>query len=83
MDIESEAREHNSLLDEMGNGFESTFGFLTTGRNRVNRLISSGRGNRRFMCYLSIGITVLLFLMYFLISRSVTSVKSNHFDNDV
>lgn len=73
MDMEHEARDHNRLLDQMGDGFESTFGFMTGGRNRVNRLLQSGRGNRRFLCYLSMAISAFLFLVYFLIGRALRS----------
>ena len=70
MDMESEAKDHNRLLDDMSSGFESTFGFLTSGRNRVNRLLQSSKNNRRFMCYLSLGISSFLFILYYLISRA-------------
>lgn len=79
MDMEQEARDHNRLLDDMSNGFESTFGFLTGGRNRVNRLLQSNRGNRKFMCYLSLTIAAFLFVVYFLIGRALSpSSPSTH-----
>lgn len=77
MDMEHEARDHNRLLVDMSGGFESTFGFLTGGRNRVNRLLQSNRNNRRFMCYLSLAITAFLFVIYFLIARTLSSSSSS------
>ena len=73
MDMEQEARNHNRLLDDLGGGFESTFGFLSGGRHHVNRLLQSSRGNRRFLCYLSLGIAAFLFLAYYLIGRALSS----------
>ena len=76
MDIEYEARDQR-LLDNMSSGFESTFSFLTSGNNRINRLLLSGRGNRKFCCYLSLAITAFLFIFYFLIHSALYS-SSKH-----
>jgi hypothetical protein len=73
IDIEHETKEHNRLLDGMDQDFDNTFGFLTTGRNRVNRLLQSGRNNRKFMCYFSAGLATFLLLAYYIISRSLNS----------
>lgn len=62
MDIEYEARDQR-LLDEMSGGFESTFSFLSTAGNRINRVILSGRGHRKFVYLTAI---VMAFLLYFL-----------------
>jgi len=71
LDIEVETKEHNRLLDNVDNDFDSNLGFIFNGRNRVNRLLQSGRQNRRFMCYLSLVLTVFLILIYYFISKSL------------
>lgn len=75
MDIEYEARDQR-LLDDMSSGFESTFSFLTSGSNRINRLLLSGRGNRKLCCYMSLAITALLFILYFMIHSALYSTSS-------
>lgn len=76
MDIEYEARDQR-LLDDMSSGFESTFSFLTSGSNRINRLLLSGRSNRRLCCYLSLAITAFLFIFYFMIHSALYSSPSS------
>ena len=73
IDIEQETKEHNRLLDGVDDDFDSTFGFLAGGRNRVNRLLQSSRSNRKLMCYFSLAISASLLLVYYLISRSLKS----------
>ncbi|XP_054162693.1 BET1-like protein [Oppia nitens] len=73
IDIETETKEHNRLLEEVDNDFDSNLGFLTNGRNRVNRLLQSNRQNRRFMCYLSLILTSIFIFMYYLITKSLNT----------
>lgn len=69
MDIDNEAKEQNRYLDGMGGDFESNVGLLGGTIKRFDTMLSSGRGNRRLMCYL-IGIVVIIFFFaYFLIER--------------
>ena len=63
MDIEYEARDQR-LLDDMSGGFESTFSFLTTAGNRINRVILSGRGPRKFVYLTAIAMAFLLYFLY-------------------
>jgi len=77
MDIEHETIEHNRLLDNVDDDFDSTFGFLANGRNRVNRLLQSSRSNRKYMCYISLAICFILLLIYYLISRSINAPKES------
>ncbi|KAI1280654.1 BET1-like protein [Halotydeus destructor] len=74
IDIEHETKEHNRLLDGIDDEFDSTFGFITNGRNRVNRLLQSSSSNRKFMCYFSIAIAGSLLVVYYLLSRSLVAV---------
>jgi len=60
LDMESEAKDHNRLLDDMTTGFETTFGFLTSGRDRITRLLLNNRNNRKTLCYISLGVSRLI-----------------------
>ncbi|XP_074603733.1 BET1-like protein [Brevipalpus obovatus] len=73
VDIEHETKEHNRLLDDVGENFVGLFGSLARGKTRVERLLSSSSGNRKFLCYLSAGITGFLIFSYYLLARSLNS----------
>ncbi|RWS03146.1 BET1-like protein, partial [Dinothrombium tinctorium] len=73
VDIDTEVNDHNRLLNGVDNEFDSVLGFIHSGRNRVNRLLDSGRNNRRLMCYVAVGFTALLIFTYYLISKSLVS----------
>ncbi|RWS26209.1 hypothetical protein B4U80_05906, partial [Leptotrombidium deliense] len=47
IDIETETKEHNTLLDSIDGDFGGVNGFIHGSRNRVNRLLVSGKNNRR------------------------------------
>jgi len=49
--------------------FESSQGLLTGSMKRINHMVSSGKGNRKLMCYIILGLIVLFFLSYYLISK--------------
>ncbi|KAL3842610.1 hypothetical protein ACJMK2_020603 [Sinanodonta woodiana] len=69
LDIESETREQNRNLDTMHDDFGSGEGLLTGSMTRLNHMVSSGKGNRKVMCYIIIGLVGLFFLSYYLISK--------------
>ncbi|KAJ6225034.1 hypothetical protein RDWZM_003579 [Blomia tropicalis] len=46
IDIENETKLHNRFLDEVDDDFDSNFAFLSTTRNRLNRLIRSNRSSK-------------------------------------
>jgi len=69
IDIETETKEHNRLLDSVDNDFDSNLGFLSGGRNRLNRLLTQGSQNRKFMCYLSLILTIFLVILYYFLTR--------------
>lgn len=79
VDIETESKEHNKLLDDADSDFDSVFGFLRGGQNRVTRLLGASKGNRKFLFYLSIGLASFLLFSYYLISRSLTSNDNQFF----
>ncbi|XP_023217254.1 BET1-like protein [Centruroides vittatus] len=68
-DIEVETKEHNKLLDSMGDDFEGTTGFLHGSFGRVHKVLNSGRGNRKITCYISLFLVGAFIIMYYLISR--------------
>ncbi|XP_053213431.1 BET1-like protein [Panonychus citri] len=73
VDIEQETKEHNRLLDDVNDDFVGLLGNVIGGKNKINRLLNSGRNNRRFLCYLSLGLTTFLIFSYYLIARSMSS----------
>ncbi|KAL4613475.1 BET1-like protein [Arapaima gigas] len=71
-DIDKEAEEHNSYLDSMDSNFLSATGLLTGSVKRFSTMVRSGRDNRRILCYVSVGLVLLFFLLYYLVSRAQT-----------
>ncbi|KAK4308862.1 hypothetical protein Pmani_007251 [Petrolisthes manimaculis] len=69
LDIENEAYEHNRLLDGMGNDFSSGEGLLSSSLGRVKGLLTSGRQNRRAMCYMALFVVVFIFMIWYLSSQ--------------
>ncbi|ESO97253.1 hypothetical protein LOTGIDRAFT_231473 [Lottia gigantea] len=72
VDLNTEAKESNSFLDGMSDNFGSATGLLTGSMSRMSHMVNSGKGNRKLMCYIIIGLVTLFFISYYLISR-VTS----------
>ena len=76
MDIERETKEHNRLLDDTSKDADGIFGFLINGKNKINRLLLTSRGNRKLMFYFAIILMFFLFMIYALISRSLQVKES-------
>ncbi|XP_076039808.1 BET1-like protein isoform X2 [Oratosquilla oratoria] len=72
LDIENETHEHNRLLDSMGGDFNSGESLMTGSFGRVKNLLSSGRQNRRVMCYTAGFIVVFIVILYYLMTRIST-----------
>ena len=68
-DIESEAKDHNRLLDNVDGDFDSTGNFLSGTLNRVNHMLGTGRSNRKLMCYIAGGVVIFITLIYMLSSK--------------
>ncbi|XP_016099522.1 BET1-like protein [Sinocyclocheilus anshuiensis] len=68
-DIDKEAEEQNTYLDGMDSNFLSATGLLTGSVKRFSTMVRSGRDNRKILCYMSIGLVVVFFLLYYLVSR--------------
>ncbi|KAK8742564.1 hypothetical protein OTU49_001956, partial [Cherax quadricarinatus] len=69
LDIENEAYEHNRLLDGISNDFSSGEGLLSGSMNRVKNLLTTGRQNRKAMCYMAGFVVVFLLILFYLLSR--------------
>ncbi|KAH3777491.1 BET1-like protein [Dreissena polymorpha] len=70
LDIESETKDQNRYMDDhMSGEFDSSQGLLTGSMNRINHMVTAGKGNRKLMCYIILGLVVLFFLSYYLISK--------------
>lgn len=68
-DIEIETKEHNRLLDSMGNDFDSGQGFLSGSYGRMNKMLSTGGKNRRVMCYISLFLVGMFVIIYYLLAK--------------
>lgn len=68
-DIENEAKDHNRLLDNVGDDFDSTGHFLSGTLNRVQKMMGSGRHNRKLMCYTAGGVVFVIMFFYFLSTK--------------
>ncbi|XP_073798107.1 BET1-like protein isoform X1 [Danio rerio] len=68
-DIDKDAEEQNAYLDGMDSNFLSTTGLLTGSVKRFSTMVRSGRDNRKILCYVSVGLVVAFFLLYYLVSR--------------
>lgn len=69
LDIDDEAADSNRYLDSMGGDYESTQGLLGGSVHRLSHMVQANRGNRKLMCYLVLGLVLLFFLTYYLISK--------------
>uniref|UniRef100_A0A7N6FDJ7 BET1-like protein n=1 Tax=Anabas testudineus TaxID=64144 RepID=A0A7N6FDJ7_ANATE len=68
-DIDREADDQNEYLDNMDSNFLSATGLLTGSVKRFSTMVRSGRDNRRILCYVSVGLVLVFFLLYYLVSR--------------
>lgn len=68
-DIDKDAEEQNAYLDGMDSNFLSATGLLTGSVKRFSTMVRSGRDNRKILCYMSVGLVVVFFLLYYLVSR--------------
>ncbi|CAF1057731.1 unnamed protein product [Didymodactylos carnosus] len=71
-DIENETKEHNKFLDSMRFDFDTARGFLGGSSRHLNTVMTSGRGDRRTMCYI-IGAIILAFIFLYYVLSSFRS----------
>ncbi|XP_060694511.1 BET1-like protein isoform X2 [Hemiscyllium ocellatum] len=72
LDIDQEASDQNRYLDGMDSDFLSATGLLTGSVKRFSLMVKSGRDNKKLLCYMSIGLVLLFFILYFLVRRIQT-----------
>ncbi len=72
-DMQQEAKDHNRLLDNVDDDFDSTGNFLSGTLNRVNHMLGTGRNNRKLMCYTAFGVVFVLLLLYLFVHRLSSS----------
>ncbi|XP_034033256.1 BET1-like protein [Thalassophryne amazonica] len=68
-DIDREAEDQNDYLDNMDSNFMSATGLLSGSVKRFSTMVRSGRDNRRLLCYMSLGLVLVFFLLYYLVTR--------------
>ncbi|NXJ68024.1 BET1L protein, partial [Rostratula benghalensis] len=73
LDIDKDAEEQNRYLD----GMVRTVAFFVTGLltgsvKRFSTMTRSGRDNRRLLCSVSVGLVVIFFILYYLVSKAGT-----------
>jgi blocked early in transport 1 len=73
-DIETEAKEHHTLLDGISLDFESGSGMLNGSMNRINKMMSSGRSNRKATFYVA-GLIVTVFVVIYFGSSAIFTSK--------
>ncbi|XP_078366507.1 BET1-like protein [Oculina patagonica] len=71
IDIENESKQQNKYLDGMGDDFGSSSGLLSGSAARLSQMISSGRSNRKIMCYLIAGLVGFFFIGYYALSKVI------------
>ncbi|CAF3234661.1 unnamed protein product [Rotaria socialis] len=68
IDIDNEAKEHNRFLDSMRFDFDTARSFIGGSSRHLGNVMSSGKGDRRFMCYIIGGIVFIFVFLYYVIS---------------
>uniref|UniRef100_A0A8C2YCM0 Bet1 golgi vesicular membrane trafficking protein like n=1 Tax=Coturnix japonica TaxID=93934 RepID=A0A8C2YCM0_COTJA len=52
--------------------FLSATGLLTGSMKRFSTMTRSGRENRKLLCFVSVGLVVVFFILYYLVSKAGT-----------
>lgn len=68
-DIDRETEDQNEYLDGMDSNFLSATGLLTGSVKRFSTMVRSSRDNRRLLCYISVGLVLVFFILYYIIMR--------------
>ncbi|CAH3015578.1 unnamed protein product [Porites evermanni] len=71
IDIENETKQQNKYLDGMGDEFSSSSSLLGGSAARLSTMISSGRSNRKLMCYMIAALVGIFFFGYYALSRVI------------
>ncbi|CAF4172423.1 unnamed protein product [Rotaria sordida] len=68
IDIDNETKEHNRFLQAMRFDFDTARSFLGGGSRHLGNVMSSGKGDRRFMCYVIGGIVFTFLFLYYVVN---------------
>jgi blocked-early-in-transport protein 1 len=66
IDIGNEVREQNSLLDQMGSGFESTRDMLQGSLARIGVMLDTSSG--KHMCYMVLFVVFVVVFLYWMMT---------------
>ncbi|XP_062973099.1 BET1-like protein [Elgaria multicarinata webbii] len=72
LDIDKDVDDQNHYLDGVDSDFMSVTGLLTGSVKRFSTMTRSGRDNRKLLCYVSAGLIVVFFILYYLVTRART-----------
>ncbi|XP_054828632.1 BET1-like protein [Eublepharis macularius] len=72
LDIDKDVEDQNHYVDGMDTDFMSVTGLLTGSVKRFSTMTRSGRDNRKLLCYVSAGLVVVFFILYYLVTRART-----------
>jgi hypothetical protein len=67
MDIHSEVRSQNSLLDSMGDSFNSVSGLFTSTLGKLGQMMAAGSSHH--MYYLVAFVVFVFLVIYFMMSK--------------
>ncbi len=65
------------MLDSLDDEMDGTSGFLGGSMNRVRLMMNSGRGNRKVMCYVTVGVVGAFFVLYLTMSKLLGGSSSS------
>lgn len=71
VDIGTEVREQNSLLEQMGEGFLSTGDMLQSSLARIGIMLDTSSG--RHMCYMILFVVFVVVFLYWMMTHKGTS----------
>jgi len=71
IDIGNEVREQNSLLDNMGDGFQNTRDLLAGSLQRIGTMLQTGGG--KHMCYMVMFCVFVMVFLWWMMSYKGTS----------
>jgi len=66
-DMEVEAKDQNKYLNEMDTDFDSSKGLLSGSVNRLSQMVSAGKGNRKLLCYIILGLVFAFMFLYYIV----------------
>ena len=69
LDLKEDVDDDINYLNETDNDFSSVTGLLGGSVNRFKKMVDSGRGNRKLMCYVILLLVGTFFFFYFILNR--------------